>query len=395
MKVLNGDAAGAVVVAVVVVDTPDADTGVVVGAVVGVKLNGFELVAAAGNVNGFRVGTAAGAGAGAGAGMVGLKVNAPAGVDAGVGLKVNAPAGVDVWGAGHVVAVVVAALANGLGPGAGVDTSGVVVTPGQLVGRAAMSLLLVLVVVAVLVVAVWARRRSCSADDPRCSAMASTWWMVPCAGGPLLMRSVTLDGRNCGAAFERDAAAPAMHWPDLCADDPHLAHTCLWRQRTPKRHRPLFQCEHAFSTRCTPEIALAAVVGVCVVSRVVNDDACAFSVEFHGLEACPAADTPCVGLLGLPNPPNGDAGDAPDCPGSLVVVDACTPPNGRAVAAVPNDPKGLTFAVAPKGLVGAPPNTIVSRMDAIRGVGACCCVPRVEMMKRFISLFTWKKDTWH
>ena len=78
MKVLNGDAAGAVVVAVVVVDTPDADTGVVVGAVVGVKLNGFELVAAAGNVNGFRVGTAAGAGAGVG---VGLKVNAPAGVD--------------------------------------------------------------------------------------------------------------------------------------------------------------------------------------------------------------------------------------------------------------------------------------------------------------------------
>ena len=84
MKVLKGDAAGAVVVAVVVVDTPDADTGVVVG----VKLNGFELVAAAGNVNGFRVGTAAGAVAGAGAG---------AGVDAGagVGLKVNAPAGVD------------------------------------------------------------------------------------------------------------------------------------------------------------------------------------------------------------------------------------------------------------------------------------------------------------
>ena len=130
MKVLNGNAAGAVVV----VDTPDADTGVVVGAVVGVKLNGFELVAAAGNVNGFRVGTAAGAGAGAGAGVVGLKVNAPAGVDAGVGLKEDAPAGVDVWGAGHVVAVVVAALANGLGPGAGVDTSGVVVTPGQLVG---------------------------------------------------------------------------------------------------------------------------------------------------------------------------------------------------------------------------------------------------------------------
>lgn len=76
MKVLNGDAAGAVVVAVIVVDTPDADTG----AVVGVKLNGFELVAAAGNVNGFRVGTAAGGGAGAGVG-VGLKVNAPAGVD--------------------------------------------------------------------------------------------------------------------------------------------------------------------------------------------------------------------------------------------------------------------------------------------------------------------------
>ena len=91
MKVLNGDAAGAVVVAVVVVDTPDADTGVVVGAVVGVKLNGFGLVAAAGNVNGFRVGTAAGAGAGTGAGA-----------GAGVGLKVNAPVDVDVWGAGHV-----------------------------------------------------------------------------------------------------------------------------------------------------------------------------------------------------------------------------------------------------------------------------------------------------
>ena len=294
------------------------------------------------------------------------------------------------------MAVVVAALANGLGPGAGVDTSGLVVTPGQLVGRAAMSSLLLLLVVLLLllVVAVWARRRSCSADDPRCSAMASTCWMVPCVAGPLLMRSVTLDGRNSGAALGRDAAAPAMHWPDLCADDPHLAHTCLWRHRTPKRHRPLFQCVHAFSTRCTPEIAGAAVVGVCVVSRVVNDDACAFSVEFHGLEACPAADTPCVGLLGLPNPPNGDAGAAPDCPGSLVVVvDACTPPNGRAVAAVPNDPKGLTFAVAPNGLVGAPPNTIVSRMDAIRGVGACCCVPRVEMMKRYYSL--WKKDTWH
>ena len=360
MKVLNGDAAGAVVVTVVVVDTPDADTGVVVG----VKLNGF------------RVGTAAGAGAGVG-----------------VGLKVNAPAGVDVCGAGHVVAVVVAALANGLGPGAGVDTSGLVVTPGQLVGRAAMSSLLLLVAVVVMVVAVLARRRSCSADDPRCSAMASTCWMVPCVAGPLLMRSVTLDGRNSGAALGRDAAAPAMHWPDLCADDPHLAHTCLWRHRTPKRHRPLFQCEHAFSTRCTPEIG-AAVVGVCVASRVVNDDACAFSVEFHVLEACPAADTPCVGLLGLPNPPNGDAGAAPDCPGSLVVVvDACTPPNGRAVAAVPNDPKGLTFAVAPNGLVGAPPNTIVSRMDAIRGVGACCCVPRVGMMERYYSL--WKKDTWH
>jgi hypothetical protein len=146
VKVLNGDAAGAVVVAVVVVDTPDADTGVVVGAVVGVKLNGFGLVAAAGNVNGFRVGTAAGAGAGTGAGA-----------GAGVGLKVNAPVDVDVWGAGHVVAVVVAALANGLGPGAGVDTSGLVVTPGQLVGLAAMSsLLLLLVVVVAVVVAVWA-----------------------------------------------------------------------------------------------------------------------------------------------------------------------------------------------------------------------------------------------
>ena len=112
------------------------------------------------------------------------------------------------------MAVVVAALANGLGPGAGVDTSGVVVTPGQLVGLAAMLLLLlllVLVVVLVVVVAVWARRRSCSADDPRCSAMASTCWMVPCVAGPLLMRSVTLDGRNSGAALGRDAAAPAMH----------------------------------------------------------------------------------------------------------------------------------------------------------------------------------------
>ena len=49
------------------------------------------------------------------------------------------------------MAVVVAALANGLGPGAGVDTSGLVVTPGQLVGRAAILLLLLLVVVVVAV----------------------------------------------------------------------------------------------------------------------------------------------------------------------------------------------------------------------------------------------------
>ena len=54
------------------------------------------------------------------------------------------PPGVDGWGAGHGEDVFVAALPKGLGPGVGVDTSGVVVVPGQLVGVEPNVLVLVL-----------------------------------------------------------------------------------------------------------------------------------------------------------------------------------------------------------------------------------------------------------
>ena len=57
------------------------------------------------------------------------------------------PPGVDGWGAGHGEDVFVAALPKGLGPGVGVDTSGVVVVPGQLVGVEPNVLVLVLVLV--------------------------------------------------------------------------------------------------------------------------------------------------------------------------------------------------------------------------------------------------------
>lgn len=143
-------------------------------------------------------------------------------------------------------------------------------------------------------------------------------------------------------------AAPAeVHWRAVCADDPHFEHTCLWRQRVPKRHLPSFQCEHAFSTSC---------VVVCVVP---NDDAAKFDVEFHIPGACMEPDTPGVELTGRPNAPNDDPGAPPVCPGNPPAGDdACTPPNGTEVAAAPNDPdpKGLAFAVAPNA--GAPPNAI-------------------------------------
>ena len=142
-------------------------------------------------------------------------------------------------------------------------------------------------------------------------------------------------------------AAPAeVHWRAVCADDPHFEHTCLWRQRVPKRHLPSFQCEHAFCTGC---------VVVCVVP---NDDAAKFDVEFHIPGACMEPDTPGEELMGRPNAPNDDAGAAPVCPGNPPVGDACTPPNGTEVAAAPNDPdpKGLAFGVAPNA--GAPPNAI-------------------------------------
>jgi len=59
-------------------------------------------------------------------------------------LKAKLPPGVDGWGAGHGEDVFVAALPKGLGPGVGVDTSGVVVVPGQLVGVEPNVLVLVL-----------------------------------------------------------------------------------------------------------------------------------------------------------------------------------------------------------------------------------------------------------
>tara|TARA_B100000405_G_scaffold50132_1_gene33128 strand:- start:4785 stop:5171 length:387 start_codon:yes stop_codon:yes gene_type:complete len=59
-------------------------------------------------------------------------------------LKAKLPPGVDGWGAGHGEDVLVAALPKGLGPGGGVDASGVVVVPGQLVGVEPNVLVLVL-----------------------------------------------------------------------------------------------------------------------------------------------------------------------------------------------------------------------------------------------------------
>ena len=55
------------------------------------------------------------------------------------------PPGVDGWGAGHGEDAFVAGVGpKGLGPGVGVDTSGVVVVPGQLVGVEPNVLVLVL-----------------------------------------------------------------------------------------------------------------------------------------------------------------------------------------------------------------------------------------------------------
>ena len=170
--------------------------------------------------------------------------------------------------------------------------------------------------------------------------------MVPCVMDPLLFRSTILDGRYSAVELGPVAAPAEVHWRAVCADDPHFEHTCLWRQRVPKRHLPSFQCEHAFSTSC---------VVVCVVP---NDDAAGFDVEFHIPGACMEPDTPGEELMGRPNAPNDDAGAAPVCPGNPPVGDACTPPNGTEVAAAPNDPepKGLAFAVAPNA--DAPPNAI-------------------------------------
>merc|ERR1719218_563523 len=90
-----------------------ADVGEVAAEVVGVKLNGFAPVA-------------------------GAPVCA-------WGLKAKLPPGVDGWGAGHGEDAFVAGVGpKGLGPGVGVDTSGVVVVPGQLVGVEPNVLVLVL-----------------------------------------------------------------------------------------------------------------------------------------------------------------------------------------------------------------------------------------------------------
>jgi len=60
-------------------------------------------------------------------------------------LKAKLPPGVDGWGAGHGEDAFVAGVGpKGLGPGVGVDTSGVVVVPGQLVGVEPNVLVLVL-----------------------------------------------------------------------------------------------------------------------------------------------------------------------------------------------------------------------------------------------------------
>ena len=60
-------------------------------------------------------------------------------------MKAKLPPGVDGWGAGHGEDAFVAVVGQkGLGPGVGVDTSGVVVVPGQLVGVEPNVLVLVL-----------------------------------------------------------------------------------------------------------------------------------------------------------------------------------------------------------------------------------------------------------
>ena len=60
-------------------------------------------------------------------------------------MKAKLPPGVDGWGAGHGEDAFVAGVGpKGLGPGVGVDTSGVVVVPGQLVGVEPNVLVLVL-----------------------------------------------------------------------------------------------------------------------------------------------------------------------------------------------------------------------------------------------------------
>ena len=69
-------------------------------------------------------------------------------------MKAKLPPGVDGWGAGHGEDVLVAALPKGLGPGGGVDASGVVVVPGQLVGVEPNVLVLVLVLLPKIVLEV-------------------------------------------------------------------------------------------------------------------------------------------------------------------------------------------------------------------------------------------------
>lgn len=64
------------------------------------------------------------------------------------------PPGVDGWGAGHGEDVFVAVPPKGLGPGVGVDTSGVVVVPGQLVGVEPNVLVLVLLLLPKIVLEV-------------------------------------------------------------------------------------------------------------------------------------------------------------------------------------------------------------------------------------------------
>ena len=147
------------------------------------------------------------------------------------------------------------------------------------------------------------------------------------------------------------------------ADEPHFAHTCLWRQRVPKRHLPSFQCEHAFCTGC---------VVVCVVP---NDDAAGFDVEFHIPGACMEPDTPGVELMGRPN-----AERRPGRPARL----PGKPPRRRCPAPrrmVPRWRLDRTIRIRRRGLAFATvaPNVVhlrtpfVSRGDAIRVSGARRC----------------------